>query len=298
MSQITLIGPVAQDTIIKDNSSYTSTGGPVFYQSNVLSSLEINTKAFVTISREDMELLKAFPKKVDIIPLYISNTIKFQNIYPDNDPNHRIQKANIPCNPIKNISDQIKDSDVLLLGPLCPYDIPLKTIKELSTLKVPIYLGAQGYLRHLDRDKIVLKPWKGFKDFLKYTDVLFIDENESAIILGEKHSLEETARILASYGPEEVIITCGSRGSIIYSSKSKKKYEIPAFKPQKTEDPTGLGDTYMAAYAARKLEVEDPEKCGVFAAAASSVKLENKGPFKGKRKLIEDKCNDSSQIKY
>jgi hypothetical protein len=28
----------------------------------------------------------------------------------------------------------------------------------------------------------------------------------------------------------------------------------------------------------------------VFAAAASSIKLENKGPFKGKRKLIEDRC--------
>jgi hypothetical protein len=46
----------------------------------------------------------------------------------------------------------------------------------------------------------------------------------------------------------------------------------------------------MAAYAVRKLEVEDPKKCGVFAAAASSIKLENKGPFKGKRKLIEDRC--------
>lgn len=292
MSCITLIGPVSQDTIIKGNSNYKSPGGAVFYQSSVLSSLEINTNAIVTISRNDKELLKAFPSKINLIPLYVKETIKFQNIYPDNDPNHRIQKAKVPHNPIKNITSQIEGSDALLLGPLCPYDIPLKTIEELSILKIPIYLGAQGYLRHLIGDKIVLKPWNGFKKYLKFINTLFIDQNESAIILGEKHSLEETARKLASFGPREVIITCGSRGSVIYSRKSDRAYKIPAFKPEKIEDPTGLGDTYMAAYATRKLEIEDPKKCGIFAAAVSALKLENKGPFKGKRELIHNKCKN------
>jgi hypothetical protein len=292
MSHITLIGPVSQDTIIKGDLNYKSAGGAVFYQSSVLSSLKISTNAFVTISRDNEELLKAFHSNVTIIPIYVKENIKFQNIYPDNDPNHRIQKAKVPCNPIKNILSQIKCSDALLLGPLCPYDIPLKTIEELSTLKVPIYLGAQGYLRHLIKDKIVLKPWNEFKKYLKFTNILFMDENESAIILGEKHSLEETARILASFGPKEVIITCGSRGSVIYSRKLDRIYKIPAFKPEKTEDPTGLGDTYMAAYAARKLETEDPKKCGMFAAAAAALKLENKGPFKGKRELIHNKCKN------
>ncbi|MEN4006257.1 MAG: PfkB family carbohydrate kinase [Methanobacteriaceae archaeon] len=289
MSHITLIGPVTQDTIIKGSLNYKSTGGAVFYQSSVLSNLKINTKAIVTISRDNDYLLKAFSPGVDIIPFYVNETIKFQNIYPDDDPNHRIQKAKIPQNPIKNISNHINDSDTLLLGPLCPYDIPFKTIEELSKLKTPIYLGVQGYLRHLNGNKIVLKPWNGFKKFLKHINILFMDENESSIILGKKHSLGETARILTSFGPEEVIITCGSRGSFIYSEKLDKAYIIPAFKPQKTEDPTGLGDTYMAAYAARKLETENPEKCGMFAAATASVKLENKGPFKGERKSIEDR---------
>jgi len=290
MPHITLIGPVTQDTIIKGSLNYKSAGGAVFYQSSVLSNLKINTKALVTISRDNEYLLKAFSSSVDITPFYVNETIKFQNIYPDNDPNHRIQKAKIPRNTIKSISNHINDSDTLLLGPLCPYDIPFKTIEELSKLKIPIYLGAQGYLRHLNGNKIVLKPWNGFKKFLKHINILFMDENESSIILGKKHSLGETARILASFGPEEVIITCGSQGSFIYSAKLDKTYIIPAFKPQKIEDPTGLGDTYMAAYAARKLETENPEKCGMFAAAAASVKLENKGPFKGERKSIEDRC--------
>lgn len=291
MSSVTLIGPVAEDTIIKNNSSYKSVGGAVFYQSKVLSKLKIKTKAMITISSHDKELLKAFPVNVKTVPCYVNETIKFQNIYPDDDPNHRIQRAKIPQNPIKINKNHIKSSNAILLGPLCPYDIPLKTIEDLSLLKIPLYLGAQGYLRHIDKGKIVLKPWAKFKQFLKFIDVLFIDENEASIILGEKYLLQETARILASFGPQEVIITCGSRGSLIYSRTLDEIYKIPAFSPKQIEDPTGLGDTYMAAYAARKLEIEDPKKCGTFAAAASSLKLEDKGPFKGNRKLIENRLN-------
>lgn len=281
MSSVTLIGPVAKDIIIKNDYRYKSIGGAVFYQSYVFSSLAINCKALITISKDDEELLQEFPDDIELIPFYVNETINFQNIYPDDDPNHRIQKACVPDNPIKNVSDRIKTSDILLLGPLCPYDIPLKTIKELSKLDIPIYLGAQGYLKHLIDNKVILKPWKSYKQHLKYIDILFLDENEAAIILEQKHPLNGTAEILTSFGPREVIITCGSRGSLIYSKELDKSYKIPAFKPAKIVDPTGLGDTYMAAYASCKFKTEDPMECGRFAAAAASIKLENKGPFKG-----------------
>ncbi len=290
MPSVMLIGPVAKDIIIKNDYRYKSIGGAVFYQSHVLSSLKINCKALITISKNDEELLHSFPEDVELIPVYVNETINFHNIYPDEDPNHRIQKACVPDNPIESVSDRIKSSDIILLGPLCPYDIPLKTIKELSKLNKPIYLGAQGYLRHLINNEVILKPWQSYKNYLKYIDILFIDENESAIILGEKHPLYETAEILTSFGPREVIITCGSRGSLIYSKELNKSFKVPAFKPEKIEDPTGLGDTYMAAYASYKFKTEDPVKCGRFAAAAASIKLQNKGPFKGNKKLIEARC--------
>ncbi len=152
MPKITLIGPITEDTIIKGDLTYKSIGGAIYYQSGVLSNIGINTKAIVTISKDDKELLNAFSDDVEIIPIFVDETIKFQNIYPDNDPNNRIQKAIIPCNPIdinKILSLNMECSDALMLGPLDPYDIPLKTIKYLSRLKIPIYLGAQGYLRHL-----------------------------------------------------------------------------------------------------------------------------------------------------
>lgn len=298
MSTITLIGPITNDTIVKDNSTHKSVGGAVYYQSSVLERLNVNTKAVITLAKTDEELLTAFPKNIKLFPVFTDETVKFQNIYPDNNPNHRIQKAIIPHNPLKVKyieSLNLRDSKAILLGPLSPYDIPLETVEYLSKLKIPIYLGVQGYLRHLKDGKIVLKPWDEFKKFLKFVKILFMDENESATILGQQLPLTEVAKTLASFGPDEIIITQGSNGSTIYSKKLDETYKIPAFPPKKIEDPTGLGDTYMAAYAARKLETKDPKMCGIFASAASVIKLENKGAFNGNIKLIHERCKKYSK---
>lgn len=155
-------------------------------------------------------------------------------------------------------------------------------------------MGAQGYLRHISNGMIQLKPWKDFKEYLKFINILFIDENESIVILGKKRSLSVTAKILTSYGPSEVIITMGKKGSIIYSQKDDKIYKIPAFKPKRVEDPTGLGDTYMAAYAARKLDTDDPYNCGLFASAAAALKIENKGAFKKDKESIEKRIKKNN----
>lgn len=296
MPNVTLIGPVSKDTIFKNKSTYKSTGGAVYYQSSILNSLKIKTKAIVTLSKVDKNLLNAFQKNVEVFPLFYDKTMEFQNIYPTEDPNFRIQKASIPINPIKveDISSlNLKDSDIILLGPLCPYDIPLKTLEYLFSLKIPIYLGIQGYLRHLKENKVVLHPCDDAQHYLKFIKIIFMDENEAEIILGKKLPLEKIAKKLTSYGPEEVIITQGSKGALIYSKKLDKIYKIPAFSPKCIKDPTGLGDTFMAAYAAKKLDVNDPQVCGMFAAAASVIKLENKGVFKGDKKLIEERIKVS-----
>jgi hypothetical protein len=299
MPNITLIGPIAKDTIFKNKSAYKSTGGAVYYQSSILNGLKIKTKSIVTLSKDDKNLLNAFSENVEVFPLFYDKTIEFQNIYPTNDPNFRIQKAHIPYNPIKikNISSfNLINSDIILLGPLCPYDIPLKTIEYLFNLKIPIYLGVQGYLRHLKEDEIVLHPCNDIQKYLKFIKIIFMDETEAKIILGKKLPLEKIAKKLTSYGPEEVIITQGSKGALIYSKKLDKTYIIPSFSPKCIKDPTGLGDTFMAAYAAKKLEVNDPKECGTFAAAAAVIKLETKGAFKGTKELIEERMSTSSKI--
>jgi sugar/nucleoside kinase (ribokinase family) len=56
---------------------------------------------------------------------------------------------------------------------------------------------------------------------------------------------------------------------------------IAAVPPRRTVDATGCGDTYLAAYLARRLDSDDLRECGEFAAAAAAINLEAFGAFRG-----------------
>lgn len=284
MPNFLLLGPVTRDTIIRKGSSYHSTGGPVYYHAGVLDALGVDATALVTVGKEDEDLLESFPSSLRIIPSFRDDTANFENYYPSHDPNQRKQRANLPYNPIGNedLNDlDLKYFDAFLVSPLSPWDIPLETIRYLHQTGKPIYMGIQGYMRHLENFEVVLKPWENCNKFLPFLKIIFMDELEARMVLGIGYSdLEIIAQKLAAHGPEEVIITMGDRGSLIYSSRMKKVHRIPAVPPHKTVDPTGLGDSYMAAYACKRLESHDPEKCGIFASQIASLKLEKQGALK------------------
>jgi sugar/nucleoside kinase (ribokinase family) len=284
MPKFMIIGPLTKDRIVKKDKFFDTVGGGVYYQSAVISGFRMENTVITTLSLRDKDLLQQFRETTHIIPVYTKDTMEFENIYPDDNPNHRIQKSRVPVNPIKPSffhDINLQEYDVMLLSPLSPYDIPLETIKYLHKQDIPIYLGAQGYLRRVQNDKVVLKPWEDYRSFLKLVDYLFLDELEARVILGNSSDkCAEIAEVLSTFGPEEVIITRGDRGAVIYSKNpigNSNSYEIPAFPPEEIVDPTGLGDTFMAAYAAKKQETDDPQECGRFASHVSSIKMGQKG---------------------
>ena len=293
MVKFLIVGPVTHDTILTSGLKHQKIGGPAYYQASVLSSFKSEVTAVVTVGRGDSDLLKSFPRDINLLPVWGDETMEFENFYPDDDPNHRIQRACIPQNPIQTShlhGIDVGSFDAVLVSPLSPFDVPLETLKYISKKGAPIYLGAQGYLRHFKGYEVVLKPWKRYKDFLRYVEFLFIDEVEASVMLGELQlSLDEILQDVSKHGPKEVIITRGSRGSVIYSQDSSEIYRIPAFPPKETVDPTGLGDTYLAAYAFKRQEVSDLRECGIFASLVSSSKLEKKGAFNGNRQQIQEK---------
>lgn len=288
MPKFMIIGPLTKDRIVKKGNVCNTIGGGVYYQSAVFSGFGIENTVITTLAEKDKSLIDQFPETTQIIPTYTEKTMEFENIYPDDNPNHRIQRSSIPVNPIKptNFKDlNFETFDALLLSPLSPYDIPLETVRYLHKQNIPIYLGAQGYLRHVDNDNVVLKPWRDYKRFLKLVDFLFLDELEARVVLGNSSdNCAEIAQVLSTFGPEEVVITRGDRGALILEKSTdsgravgKNIYDIPAFPPKEVIDPTGLGDTFMAAYAVKKLETGDPVECGRFAAYVSSLKIGQKG---------------------
>lgn len=289
MAKFMIIGPVTRDTIKRDGMVYHHTGGAVYFQSAVFSSFNMDITAVIPLSKSDADLLNAFPEDAHLLPVFVDETMEFENIYPNHDLNHRVQKARVPDNPVlpENLPESLESYDATILCPLSPTDIPIETVKYIAKHDVPIYLGAQGYLRHLCDGEIILKPWEDFSEFLKHVELLFLDEAEAGIITDfNGHDLETIAKQLSKFGPNEIIITMGDRGALIYSSQTDEIYKIHAFPPKQTMDPTGLGDTYMAAYASKRVEGCSPKSCGIFASMVSTMKLETIGVFKGNNKKV------------
>jgi len=87
------------------------------------------------------------------------------------------------------------------------------------------------------------------------------------------------AEQLAAWGVKEVLITLGSLGSLIYAEG--KLHRIPAYPPKDVVDATGCGDTYAAGYLYKRNQGASFYESGCFAAAMSTLKLEQSGPFCG-----------------
>ncbi len=74
-------------------------------------------------------------------------------------------------------------------------------------------------------------------------DILLINESELIELTGDQ-DLEKGARKIIDMGPENIVVKCGSRGSISYSNDSV--ISVNVVPNCKVVDPTGAGDTFGA----------------------------------------------------
>jgi sugar/nucleoside kinase (ribokinase family) len=86
------------------------------------------------------------------------------------------------------------------------------------------------------------------------------------------------------WGVKEVIITLGSKGSVIFCDNAF--CTIPAYHPILVKDATGCGDTYMAGYLFQRIKGATIQKAGEFAAAMATLKIESSGPFQGTKEDV------------
>ncbi len=107
---------------------------------------------------------------------------------------------------------------------------------------------------------------------------LVVNEVETATLLGIKKVDQENAgkaaESLRGKGPAFVVITLGSKGSVLASSKGI--IETPAFKVQAV-DTTAAGDTFCGALATGIVEGMELDDAVRFASAASAISVTRMG---------------------
>jgi len=170
------------------------------------------------------------------------------------------------------------------LGPLLSDDITVDLLKSLAQ-KGTVSLDIQGYLRYVKDQKVLYKDWADKKEALPHVSILKANEFEMEVVTGTS-DVRKGAEYLADLGVKEVIITLGSKGSLIY--KDNDFFKIPAYKPTAIVDATGCGDTYMAGYLSKKIQGAGVQEAGEFGAAMATLKIQSSGPFSGNAAMVEE----------
>lgn len=276
---ICIIGHVTRDFIRIRDEIRKNPGGTAYYTSLPLQHLGLKVAVITKLAIEDeISLLNELKQSgVTVFCGESPETTSFENIYLDETKSDRVQKVQDIAESFSLQDIDLASAPIFHIGPLTKEDIPLKLLEELAKREVLISLDVQGFIRDIENETVREYDWDEKQKGLAFVDILKANINEARILSGEDNA-EQAASRLAEYGPKEVIVTHGNKGSVIYSNK--QIYRIPAFPPRKLVDPTGCGDTYVAGYLYQRLKSSDLDKIGRFAAKLATLKLETFGSLR------------------
>lgn len=277
MLDICCIGHITLDKVVTPRMEVFMPGGTSFYFSNAIRGMQLKYQLITCLADSEMHFVKDLLEKgIDVLAHTCPHTVYFENRYPENQ-DHRVQHVLQTALPFKPEQFQDVKAAIFHLGPLLADDFPDSVVLDLAT-KGKLSLDVQGYLRTVRTQKVYPIDWDKKKEILPHIHYLKANETEMEILTGQL-DVYAGARILSDWGVNEVVITLGSKGSVIY--KDANIYAIPAYLPKKIVDATGCGDTYMAGYLyQRRLGATIPQS-GNFAAAMATLKIQSSGPFTG-----------------
>ena len=290
MYDICCIGHITLDKVVTPQSVVHMAGGTSFYFSNAICNMDINYHLVTALADTEMHFVSELRAKgIDVSVLPSKHTVYFENIYPENR-DHRIQRVVQKADAFG--AEQLSDirAKIFHLGPLLADDVPVALMKTLAA-KGLVSLDVQGYLREVRNENVYAIDWADKKETLPYISILKANEHEMEMLTGQA-DVRTGAKILHDWGVKEVVITLGSKGSVIY--KDGIFYDIPAYKPSLVVDATGCGDTYMAGYLYQRIKKRPLQYAGEFAAAMATIKMESSGPFTGTEEDVAYLLNNTS----
>lgn len=297
---IAIIGHFSKDEIVYPDKEMAMPGGVVYYTPFLLQKMGLKVAIVTKMPEQERHYLRELEEEGVQTFVYPSLSVtSIRNIYPKVDNlDERICQLNSWAEPFRVEEIPKIKAKIFHIGALLSGEISLEVIKNLSSsCAQKLGLDIQGFIRKpigqktfrsdpfgLDRSRtsrsdpfgfrIEYQNWLEMEEALSYIDFLKLDVVETKFLTG-KENMKEAAKELFSYGPKEVLIT-DDQGVLVYDGKNF--YQAP-FTPKEINGRTGRGDTCMASYLGKRL-TSSPEEATKFAAAITSRKLEQPGPFK------------------
>ncbi|MDP2964810.1 MAG: hypothetical protein Q8N39_02090 [Pelolinea sp.] len=108
---------------------------------------------------------------------------------------------------------------------------------------------------------------------LAHVDIVKSDAVEAEFLTGETN-IFKAAKFYADMGLKEIVLTHRD-GLLIYAND---KYHEMGFFSAQLDGRSGRGETCIGTYVTKRLS-KPPRESGIWAAAVTSLKMENLGPF-------------------
>lgn len=273
---ILMLGHISQDVLIDhQNVRQDIVGGAVVYSSFAAGSAGKRVKVITKLADNDLHILKNLQHPLvdwDVLPSKQSTSIK--NIYFTADKERREVILLSQADPF--VLEEVQaEASIYHLAGLFGGEIPDSLVLPLAK-RGKVALDAQGVLRCLDEQKnLVFRDWGRKQELLPYITYFKTDAAEAKILTG-LDDRERAARLLYSWGAQEVMLTHNTEVMVCHQGN----IHTAPFTNSNNSGRTGRGDTAFAAYLAWRQD-HDAAESTRFAAALCSLKMEKPGVFRG-----------------
>lgn len=273
--RVLVVGPLVMDTVIVGEDVSHLVGGAPYYIAQVFK--QLGHKVHVVLSyapSETSKVEKAFAG-MRVHPVSMKKTIAFRLRYDPANPDVPLERG-LSEKYVPNVitAEHLPNEhfDYIILGPTFQDNIH----ETVFSRKDPLVLGTMGMF-WIPRGKTHTIGHPSFFDsMLSSLEYFIVNEHELQQITGEQ-DLDAGVAWLRQHGAQKIVITRGTKGSSVFT---KNRTDIPAF-PAQLVDPTGAGDSFMAAFvAAHELFSSDYDRAS-FAAMVSSMTIQQHGAFSG-----------------
>jgi len=271
---IAYIGNYTKDTIITPAGVRYVDGGAVNYAAHAAASLGYKALVITRMAKEDNRVVEKFNHAgIDCQVTYTPQSTLMKLDYPTLDPDIRELSVAATAGVITAVDVKNLSTRAAVIGTSLRGEVGLDVIQALRKKGVKVAADMQGFVRVLRDQTLKYEPWDEMQITLAELDVLKSDAVEAEFLTGES-DIFKAARIFAALGPKEIVLTHRD-GVLIFA---EGEFYALGFYPARLDGRSGRGDTCIGTYMAVRLSM-NPFEAGIWAAAVTSLKMENLGPF-------------------
>ncbi|RPJ24392.1 MAG: hypothetical protein EHM33_17990 [Chloroflexi bacterium] len=268
------IGNYTKDTIISPAGTKYVDGGAVNYAAHAAAQLGMKVAVVTRLAKEDERVVGKFTQAgIDCYVTYTPQSTVMKLEYPTANPDIRNLSVTGTAGAITAGEVEKIDARAAVIGSSLRGEVGVDVIRTLKDKNILVAADMQGFVRVLRGVELKYEPWDEMQSTLAQVDVVKSDAVEAEFLTGET-DIYKAAKFYADMGPREIVLT-HKDGLLIYADG---KFHEMNFYPARLDGRSGRGDTCVGTYVAKRLSMA-PREAGIWAAAVTSLKMENLGPF-------------------